>query len=296
MSKGHFLPIIFALLSMMLPLTLFGQAKSKKEQKKEFKATMERLISLANAPLKPIPDIIASDLRAYSYCESILARSTEEYQQDTAAIGEWYQEGKWIRDHQIILEPQDEKKFKNYDRNKLLELYEYTNQQLWEAGPRYYELRKYCDLMFQRRQEAQQRTMPTGNILSLFYEESGSSRPNTVLCQIERDTTSGAMILSGYVQHELVKTVVADSVLQRVRAMIEEYKIYQELTDYPTPTSFPEVPQKLGGPPSWSFRCELEGGMIYTASESRDISQGCSAICRYLTPLIEEKWKKDSQH
>ena len=296
MSKRHFLPITFALLSMMLPLSLFGQAKSKKEQRKEFQATVERLISLANAPLKSAPDIIASDLHAYSYCESILACSLEEFQQDTATINEWFREGEWVMDHQIILEPQDEKKFKNYDRNKLLEFYEYTGRLLWEARLRYSELKTYCNLMFQRRQEAQQRTMPTGNILSLFYEESGSSRPNTVLCQIERDTTSGAMILSGYVQHELVKTVIADSVLQRVRAMIEEYKIYQELTDYPTPPSFPEVPQKLGGPPSWSFRCELEGGIIHTASESRDISYGCSAICRYLTPMIEEKWKKDSQH
>ena len=293
MSKRHFLTITLALLSMMLPLTLFGQAKSKKEQKKEFQATVERLISLANAPLKSAPDIIASDLRAYSYCEKILSRSTEEYQQDTAVIEEWFREGEWIRDHQMILEPQDEKKFKNYDRNKLLELYEYTSRQMWEARSRYSELRTYCDLMLQRRQEAQQRTMPTGNILSLFYEESGSSRPTTVLRQIERDTASDAMILSGYVREELVKTVVADSVLQRVRAMIEEYKIYQELTDYPTPPSFPEVPHMLGGPPSWSFRCELEGGTIYTASESRDISHGCSAIKRYLENQLIEVWQKN---
>ena len=59
--------------------------------------------------------------------------------------------------------------------------------------------------------------------------------------------------------------------------------------------SLPNAPEPLGGPPSWYFRCVLEGGTILTQSASSQPPFGCIAITDYLRSILVKKWETEQK-
>lgn len=286
---------LYLLLMMMIPSMMSASPGSKKDDFKKLQQTMERLLTLANDPLKIPPSFLADDDEAYDYCLGILSRSDEDYSRDTLAANEWKRTYEWVLDHQITLPPKTAKKIKNYDEESLIRLYGLSRDMLNQFMPRYGELLKYCDVQLQNRREARQRHMPEGRLISLYYSESGSSRPDPVRYSLVRDSLSGTLTLKGYViRMEEVTMAVGEDVAEKVCELIENHKIYQELEHYSRPR-FRGHPELLGGPPSWYFSCKLEGGTISTEAEAIMPASGCAAIAAYLHKILEEEWKRNSQ-
>ena len=76
-----------------------------------------------------------------------------------------------------------------------------------------------------------------------------------------------------------------DNVAAQVRTLAERHHAYQCLTAYDEPPSFPDAPLTLGGPPSWSFYCQFEGGVIQTGSECMPLPEGCAVLVQYLKDI-----------
>jgi len=280
---------------MMIPNTMSASPVSKKDDFKELQQTMERLLTLANAPFMMPPDFLANDDKAYDYCLNILSRSDEEYSRDTLAVNEWKRTYEWVLDHQITLPPKTAKKIKNYDEESLVRLYCLSRDMFDQFMPRYQQLVKYCDVQLENRREARRRTMPAGKLISLSYEESGSSRPDPVNYSLVRDSLSGKLILKGYVlRMEEVTMNVEETVAEKICELIENHKLYQEIDGYSRPR-FRGHPEELGGPPSWHFSCKLEGGTISTGAEAMMPARGCVEIAAYLHKILEEEWKRNVQ-
>ena len=282
-------PFFCALL--MLSVSLTAQAGNKKEEQRKRIALLEQLINMANSPWEEVPEIIFSDQKAFDYCSNILACSDEQYTQDTTTVNEWFNMCSWVAEHQTIPEPKELKKksLRGYNESQLVAFYNYVQEQTWKVAPRYQRLAEYCERMIGLRRVARQRSMPTGNIRSLEYREFGSSRPSPVHYKIECDTVSGTIMLSGYKRDELEQKAVGNNVLQQLRTIVEEHAIYKELDCYVSPPSFPECPTPVGGSPSWSFRCVLDGGVVCTDAESWSIPRGCEAVRNYLHQILEEE-------
>ena len=62
----------------MIPSMMSASPGSKKDDFKKLQLTMERLLTLANDPLKIPPAFLADDVEAYDYCLGILSRSDED--------------------------------------------------------------------------------------------------------------------------------------------------------------------------------------------------------------------------
>ena len=279
--------LLFALL--MLSFSLSSFADNKKEEQQKRLAILEQLIGIANAPWDKVPEMLSSDQHAFDYCKDILWLSDEQFTQDTASINEWFRKLTWVSNNQTFPDPKEIKKkeLRQYSEPQLSAYYHYVLEQMWTTAPRHKILIEYCERVLERRKIAKARTMPEGSIKRLEYREYGSSRPNEVFYKIERDSTSGTFVLSGYVNREIVKKAIDAKVLQQIRTMIENKRLYKELNMYEYPPAFPECPLPDGGPPSWYFCCELEGGSVNTEAESKSVPSGCETISEFLRQILE---------
>jgi hypothetical protein len=79
---------------------------------------------------------------------------------------------------------------------------------------------------------------------------------------------------------------LSEDVLNTIRQMMEEHKIYQEPSNFYRPI-LTGVPPVTGGPPSWSFTCELEGGKVSTCGEQMSPPRGCTSIANYLSTFLK---------
>lgn len=107
-------------LLMMLSVSLTSSAADKNENRQ----VMERLIKLADEPVKYLPKMVATDDDAYEYCESILSRTDKEYARDTADINARLRQAEWVLSNKRLLSPKEAKKYKNYNEVKLELLYD----------------------------------------------------------------------------------------------------------------------------------------------------------------------------
>ena len=155
-----------------------------------------------------------------------------------------------------------------------------------EVLERYVILTTFCEKQLQRRHEAQQRVMPEGQLVSFSYREYGSSRPTTVEYALVRDVETSRWTLNGY--------EVADTVAAGVRALVEHHKTYQCLSRYDEAPSFPQAPPVMGGLPSWEFICRFEEGAVITGSESKPVPESCSLIVSYLSKILKELCKNQT--
>lgn len=291
-----------AIITLCMASVLTAMGQSKKEQEKQLNADIARLIELADN-IKPINKLLQSDQNTYDYCYRILMQGEEQYAADTATINAQIAELNWVIDHQYYFDdPKTLKKLqKKHPKLNLDMLYAYYNwagEQLREMAPRYSMLRKYCDGVFEAQREAQSRTMPTGRIVSLRYEEYGSSRPQAVMYKLELDSISKTYTLSAtdFELREPHTITVGSEVEEHVRQLIEEHKIYRELSRYTTPPSLPGAPIPTGGAPAWEFVCKMEGGNIVSScSDGAIMSRGCTEVMDYLRSVVVAKIDREKQ-
>lgn len=275
-------------------LTAMGQ--SKKEQERQYNADIARLVEMADN-LKPLNPIVKSDQNTYDYCQDILQKGEEQYAADTAAINAQVADLQWVIRHRYSFDDPKavkklQKKHPKLDIPLLYAYYDWANEQLSQLAPRYNTMRTYCNKVLQEYREAQSHTMPTGHIVSLKYEEYGSSRPTTVTYTLTRDSTLATYTLTAtdYRLHEPHTVTVSSEVEAHVRQLIEEHKIYRQMRCYTTPPSLPDAPTPLGGAAAWDFTCKTEGGSIMTSSDGGTImSGGCIAVMNYLRDIINAK-------
>ena len=132
--------------------------------------------------------------------------------------------------------------------------------------------------------------MPSGPVKRLVYEEYETTLPESCFFKLERDTVSGQMMLSGHsfnFRHgDNYGIEVGEDVQQHVRSLLEQHKVYQELGSHPDPPRFSGRPEPTGGPASWYFKCELEGGTIFIDTIGQRLRNGCLAIIEYLEKLL----------
>lgn len=283
-----------------LPQTTMAQ--SKKELERQYEADVARLVELSNN-IKPISPILQNDQQTYDYCDNILSTGEEQYAADTAAINAQVAELKWVIGHEYRFEDPKalkkmQKKHPKLDIPLLYAYYDWAEQQLRNINPRYVMMRTYCNKVFQEYREAQSRTMPTGHIVSLRYEEYGSSRPQSVVYTLTRDSvaTTYTLTATDYELREPHTISVGSEVETKVRQLIEQHKIYQEMRRYTTPPSLPDAPTPLGGAAAWEFVCKMEGGNIVSSSDGGTLmSRGCIEVMDYLRSVVTAKIDSEKQ-
>ena len=270
---------IASLTLFMIPLSLM--ADNKKEQQEQMR-TIIQLLQMEEDAQAGIPDFVADDQKARDYCQDVLNRSDEAYAQDTAQLNKMLRDAQWVLGHFILPDEKMEKKLikQNYHPAKLDGIFAWADYFLREVPMRHAVLTTFCDKQLQRRQEARQRTMPEGLLVSLSYREYGSSRPTTLEYALARDADTGGWMLNDQ--------EVDDKVAEEVRALVEQHRTFQCLDRYEEAPSFPQAPQVTGGLPSWEFICKFEKGTIVTGSECMPVPESCSVIVSYLTKIINE--------
>lgn len=226
-----------------------------------------------------IPGLLLDDEVAKTYCMNILNISDEQYSRDTARVNAVICDAQWITEHQILPDDGMSKKLakKKYDTGKLDEIYCWAENVLHSVYPRYGILTDFCDRQLRLRREALQKTMPGGKLISFYYREYGSSRPDEVIYELRSDISTGHWQLNG--------REVADTVAYKVRELAERGKAYQCLSHYMESPHFQDAPHTLGGLPSWQFCCKFEGGEINSESECEPVPANFCAILNYLKSL-----------
>ena len=285
---------------MALPQTIMAQ--SKKELERQYDADVARLVELSNN-IRPINPILQTDQQTYDYCSTILPTGEEQYAADTAAINAQVAEMKWVIDHEYRFEDPKglkklQKKHPQLDIPLLYAYYDWVHERLRDLTPRYNMMTTYCNSVFQQLREARSRTMPEGRIVSLRYEEYGSSRPQPVKYLLELDSISQTYTLSAtdYELREPHTISVGSEVETQVRQLIERHKIYQEVRRYTIPPSLPDAPTPTGGAAAWEFVCKMEGGNIVSSSDGGALmSRGCTEVMDYLRSVVIAKIGSEKQ-
>ena len=283
---------VIVMLCMAMALTATGQ--NKKEMERQLDADLTRLITLA-ASNTPVHEILRTDQTAYDYCANILTTGEELYAADTATINAHIADLKWVLGHRYRFDDSKtlkklQKKHPDLDPHALYIYYEKAELELMNVEPRYTQLRTYCDKTLLAQREAKSQVMPKGRILSLRYEEHGSSRPTPVTYHMALDTLTHQYTLSASDPglHDPHVVTVGNEVETHVRQLIEQYKIYQEQRRHTTPPAFRNAPIPLGGAAAWSFECQLEGGDIVCGSGGGTLmSRGCVEVMQYLKGIIK---------
>jgi len=272
---------------MLLSSTLSVTAGNKKRQ---LRAAFQQAVELMNTPTAQIPDFIANDQAVSKYCGNILNITDEQYSQDTAQVNALFQKAALLQSAypdeeltQLLIK-------KKYDVSRLYDLSAWGSMILSSLPKRYSMLTNYCELQLKRRREAAQRTMPTGQLLRLDYEETGSSRPTPVGYWLYRNETTGQWVLSGmsfsFNRHEKVSATLTNEDVTQVCDMLKAYKVYKCLSYYEDESPFLNNPIQLGGPPSWNFSCQLEGGEICSSSECLPVPDNIARIVNHLHGLL----------
>ena len=274
---------LFAMIVIALCPSLLS-ANNKKELKEGVRQVIS-ILQMEELTKAEVPRVLLDDEAASEYCRNVLYLSDEEYSKDTARINSIIRDAQWIIWNQIFPDEALTKKLTKQKVNpeKLYDIYDWANKIMQNVHPRYGIMTGYCNKQLQRRREALQQTMPEGRLISFSYREYGSSRPTPIEYVLRRDDTSGYWMLNG--------KAVADSVADEVRAQAERYQIYKCMKRYEEQPNFPKSPLLLGGPPSWSFDCQFEGGSITSGSECMPVPGSCAAIVAYLRQVLEETVK-----
>lgn len=283
--------IVTLLASLLMTGTLYAD-KLPKPNKKQRQQDIQRLIDLKNNPERSaVLGLLINGDYCFDYCMGAYRRSEEEYAKDTAAIQAVCQQNKWIIDMCQSLTEKEMKKYHLEDHGQLIALAVF---ELENTAMRYSAMTKFCEGVFQMRREAAARSMPTGKVKHFIYEEYGSSRPDPVCYEVQVDSATGKATLFGAANHrrrgqeERPQVAVGEEVLDTICQLIEKHKVYQELSNYSRPR-IPGVPEVTGGPPSWYFTCELEGGKVSTGGDQVNPSLGCVRIAEYLDNILRKE-------
>ncbi|MBO7052667.1 MAG: hypothetical protein J6W24_08410 [Prevotella sp.] len=275
-------------------LAIVSAAPVLSASKKEQKALMLQLVGAMErgekAMKSEVPTFLLDDIEASRYCQEILGKSDEQYAQDTARVNKIVGDALWVMDNCFI--PDDEVweklKKKGYDIGRLYDCRHWAETFIQSIHPRYDIMTSYCELQLKRRREAMERTMPEGALVKFEYREYGSSRPTEVLITLTRNEDGKWMLNSKEESKYLADWTqqadkeVGEDVSDKIRQIAEQSKLYQCLNIYEEQPAFDKAPHLMGGPPSWSFRCEFEGGTISSRSECMPVPMGCAEIVDYL--------------
>ena len=267
--------LMVCLLLTASTLVMAGNQKDEKEQM----ALLLKVLQMEEVTKGDVPRCLLDDKAASSYCRDILRLTDEQYRQDTIRANALIRKASWLNDHQVFPDEKTTRRLikQHYDPKKLGDIYYWADRILRNVHPRYAIMTGFCDKQLQRRREAMRQTMPTGRLVRLTYKEFGSSRPTPVSYVLRHDSITGRWQLNG--------REVDDNVAAQVRTLAERHHAYQCLTTYDEPPSFPDAPLTLGGPPSWSFYCQFEGGVIQTGSECMPLPEGCAVLVQYLKDI-----------
>jgi hypothetical protein len=261
-----------------------------KPDKKQRKADIQRLIDMRDHPVhNPMIALLQDGDQCFDYCMDAYYRSEEQYAKDTSAVRETYRQNDWIMSMCHTL---TEKEVTKYHLEWFPMLMDKAEREMSITNNRFKEVTQFCDKIYAMRRQAAAQTMPTGKIKHLIYEEYGSSRPNPVYYEIKIDPSTGKVMLYGPENRHLdeaekrPQTTLSEDVLNTIRQMVEEHKIYQEPSSFYRPI-LTGVPPVTGGPPSWHFTCELEDGKVSTSGEQMSPPRGCTTIANYLSTFLK---------
>lgn len=261
-----------------------------KLDKKQRKADIQRLIDMRDHPVhNPMIALLQDGDQCFDYCMDAYYRSEEQYAKDTSAVRETYRQNDWIMSMCHTL---TEKEVAKYHLEWFPMLMDKAEREMSITNNRFKEVTQFCDKIYAMRRQAAAQTMPTGKIKHLIYEEYGSSRPNPVYYEIKIDPSTGKVMLYGPENRHLdeaekrPQTTLSEDVLNTIRQMMEEHKIHQEPSSFYRPI-LTGVPPVTGGPPSWNFTCELEGGKVSTSGEQMSLPRGCTTIANYLSTFLK---------
>jgi len=269
------------ILAMMFLSSVQVSAGDKKEREAMMR-TVIKTMEVGDAVMDSVPLFLLFDHVASDYCNGILYHGEAQYTMDTVMARKVIRAAEWIMSHQCVPDEKMRKKLlkQNCDAEKLPEYYAWADMILRDLQPRYSTLTDFCERQLQHYREAMQRTMPEGRLVSFAYREFGSSRPDPVEYELNYDKEMSCWLLNGF--------EVDASVAEEVRTLAERRKVYQCMSYYPEAPHFKNAPRLLGGPPSWSFRCQFEGGTISTGSECRPVPDACYDIVVFLRKTLDE--------
>ena len=152
---------------------------------------------------------------------------------------------------------------------------------------------RYCDNYWEMRHEADNREMPSGQLLFLEYEEHGSSRPEPVYAKIEPDSTGQMMVTVENVERpwtgEVLTAPASEELLAQIRSMIVEKKLYKMVRHSSLPAGFRNYPLPTGGPPSWSFSVQFEGGRFSSFNDGWDRFGSADELMQLLNSYVLSK-------
>lgn len=271
--------LFLALLVTFLPLVAGG--KGKKEQQETIRKMAEVLQRGEAVMNNSIPGFLLSNEAATKYCRNVLSQTDEQYSSDTAQANAIIREVEWIDKHKVALDETVVEKFKKkMKRNPemLFSIYSWTGSFLWESQQRYDIMRSHCEKQLELRREARQRTMPQGQLVSLYYKEDGPHIPVNESYELRRDPASNSWKLNG--------KEVPEEVAQEVRRLAEQYKVYQCMSQYLNVPSKLSGPREMGGAPAYTFRLQFEGGTISSMSDDQRPPESCWKILNYLKNIL----------
>lgn len=273
---------VILLFACLLAISLAAQ-EEKPLSKKEAQRLADVLKNLdANVPL---PKFLLNGERATEYCEKVVYLTDEQYSADSAAASGFVEQLKALAGQYRRV------KEKHLDAFGLRGFDVLLYDKLSKVEPRQQTLLNYCNNRREAVRNARRCSMPDGRLLKFSYEEWGSSRPNPVKVTVSPND-QGAMEISAYARRHrsddgegVVKMPATEKILSELRQRIEAGKVYQMLGNYDMPHLFPDYPLPLGGPPSWMFVAEFEGGKISTGGENGPVGL-CGEIGYWLLNLV----------
>lgn len=280
------LKILFVAL-LLLP-SVVAYAGDKKEEKEQLRMLVE-VLQMEDVLTTRVPRLLMNDEEASEYCSRVLSRDDEAYSRDTARVNGLILKAEWLIRRMCYPDEKQKQKLikQGLHPDSLDAIYGWAHELLDLVHPRYSIVTKFCEKQLLIRREALQRTMPEGQLLRFSYREYGSSRPTEVCLVLERNEVSQRWQLNGQ--------DVPEDVAEEVRSLVERYEVYRCLSRFEKP-SFPQIPDQLGGPPSWSFTCQFEGGTIHTESECVPVPESCSKIVSYVEYKLKEVCKNKPEN
>lgn len=269
----------------LIMLTLSSLQLFARDDKKEWDKTYNNLVKIlqiGEIPESDIPSYMLNDDKADVYALKVLSLTDEQYSQDTASANAIISQLKWILNNWSVPDEKMKKKLvkQQLDPEKLFYIQAWSNELLFRIYQRYDILKGCCEKKLRMRREARERTMPTGQLVCFSYRAYGSSHPTEFILTLERDAATQKWQLNG----KDVDAAVAD----KVRTLVEENEVYKCMSNYDENPCFHSIPLKTGGPSSWSFYCNFEGGAIVSQSESGFPPENFSKVINYLIDVKQK--------
>lgn len=233
-------------------------------------------VASTSSEVLSMPEWMRSDELAFDYCNNMAYQKEEQYCADTTLVIACFRQSEQLWDaYQVLLaNPKLVKKLKvNSEAMAVMEqsVDDLRDPLLYE---RFAAVRTNADRYWQMRHEADARKMPEGRLLTMSYEEYGSSRPYPVFVKIEPDSTGRMMVTVVNAERpwtgEMLLAMASEELLAQVRSFIEAKKVHKMLRHSSLPTGFRDFPLPTGGPPSWSFYARFEDGSLSVSNDGWD--------------------------